>query len=128
MKRFWSIILAAVLLVLLCAGCNSEEGNFKKMTRWIDGTKWHAVSATDANGATIDEAELQTRMDGMYYEFRKDGTVVNRTLNEELSGFWETVSEDTVSITIGEAELTATRVEETLEISYLGSKFVLEKD
>ncbi|MBQ3055107.1 MAG: hypothetical protein IJC88_03280 [Oscillospiraceae bacterium] len=128
MKRFLAIILAAVLLVLLCAGCNSEEAQLKKMTRWIQNTKWHAVSATDVNGGTIDEAELQSRMYGMYYEFQKDGTVINRTLNEELSGFWKTVSADTVAITIGEAELTATRVDKTLEISYLGSKFVLEQE
>lgn len=128
MKRLLSVLLTALLLVSVCTGCNSEASQMKKMTRWIDGTKWHAVSATDANGGVIDEEEIESRMNGISYEFKKDGTVINRTLNEELSGFWKTVSPDTVAITIGEAELTATRVEKTLEISYLGSKFTLKKD
>lgn len=128
MKRFLSLLLSAVLLVSLCAGCDSEGSQMKKMTRWLNNTEWHAVSATDANGGVIDEDEIQSRMYGIYYEFQKDGTVISRTLNEELSGFWKTVSPDTVTITIGEAELTATRVEKNLEISYLGSKFLLEKE
>ena len=128
MKRFFALLLATVLFVSLCTGCSSEEAQMKKMSRWISGTRWHAISATDTIGGVIGEEEIQSRMYGMYYEFKKDGTVINRTLNEELSGFWTAVSGDTVAITIGEAELTATRVEKNLEISYLGSKFLLEKE
>ncbi len=128
MKRIVSLLLASVLFVLLCAGCNSEQAETRKMTRFLNNTEWHAVSATDANGAVISEEELQSRMNGVRYEFKKDGTVINFALNEERSGFWHATSETTAALTIGEAELTATRVEKQLEISYLGSKFTLEQD
>ena len=56
--QFLSMMLTALFLVSVCTGCNSEASQMKKMTRWIDGTKWHAVSATDANGGVIDEGAL----------------------------------------------------------------------
>ena len=83
MKRLLSVLLTALLLVSVCTGCNSEASQMKKMTRWIDGTKWHAVSATDANGGVIDEEEIESRMNGEILDYAWPGN------ERELKSFVE---------------------------------------
>lgn len=128
MKRILSVLLAAALLTALFCGCNADASAMRKLNRELKGTSWNAVAAEDAIGGMIAEEELQKRMGGMHYEFLKNGKFESTTLGETLAGTWEVTAPDTVSITIGEAQLTAVKVEDTLELQYLGSTFTLVEE
>ena len=128
MKKVLSIILAAVLLVSLCCGCNAEQSAMRKLTRQLKNTTWTAISATDAIGGMIFAKEIESRMGGLKYEFKRGGKVISTTLGQSTEGTWEATSGNTVQITLGEASIIATKTETSLQLDYLGSTFLLTEE